>query len=132
MHRHDGRDGLRLPGRQTQQERTGAAAQAPGRDLFRRADRGLAGPDAIAAGNAAVERGATWVDLNCGCPIHDVVKRGMGATLLQRPAHLGKLVAEMVKAIPVPVTVKIRLGWSEDEQNASEVAKVIEEPGPPR
>jgi tRNA-dihydrouridine synthase 3 len=86
-------------------------------------------PDAIAAGLAAVERGATWVDLNCGCPIHDVVKRRMGATLLQRPLELAKLVAEMVKGIPAPVTVKIRLGWKEDEQNASEVAKAIEEAG---
>lgn len=85
--------------------------------------------DAIAAGIAAAERGASWVDLNCGCPIHDVVKRGMGATMLQRPANLGKLVAEMVKGIPVPVSVKIRLGWSESDQNASEVAKVIEEAG---
>ncbi len=86
-------------------------------------------PDAITASLAAVERGATWVDLNCGCPIHDTVKRGMGATLLQRPAQLGKLVAEMVQAVPVPVTVKIRLGWTESEQNASEVAKAIEEAG---
>jgi tRNA-dihydrouridine synthase 3 len=85
--------------------------------------------DAIAAGLAAVERGASWVDLNCGCPIHDIVRRGMGAVLLQRPAHLGRLVGEMVKGIPVPVTVKIRLGWAEGEQNASEVAKVIEEAG---
>lgn len=85
--------------------------------------------DAIAAGLAAVERGASWVDLNCGCPIHDVVKRRMGATLLQRPAELAKLVAEMVKGIPAPVTVKIRLGWKEDEQNASEVGKAVEEAG---
>ncbi|HEX5051637.1 MAG TPA: tRNA-dihydrouridine synthase family protein [Planctomycetota bacterium] len=84
-------------------------------------------PDAIAAGLAAVERGASWVDLNCGCPIHDIVRRGMGAVLLQRPAHLGKLVAEMVKGIPVPVTVKIRLGWSEDD--ASEIAEVVEDAG---
>ncbi len=86
-------------------------------------------PDAIAAGLAAVERGASWVDLNCGCPIHDVVRRGMGATLLQKPTRLAALVGEMVKAIPVPVTVKIRLGWAEDDQNASEIAKVIEESG---
>lgn len=86
-------------------------------------------PDAIAAGLAAVERGASWVDLNCGCPIHDVVKRGMGATLLQRPVKLGQLVAEMVKGIPVPVTVKIRLGWAEGEENASEVARILEESG---
>lgn len=85
--------------------------------------------DAILAGNAAAERGASWVDLNCGCPIHDIVRRGMGATLLQRPTQLGKLVAEMVKGIPVPVSVKIRLGWSEDDQNASEVARILEESG---
>jgi tRNA-dihydrouridine synthase 3 len=86
-------------------------------------------PDAIAAGLAAVERGAAWIDLNCGCPIHDTVRRGMGATLLQRPAHLARLVGEMVKGLPVPVTVKIRLGWTEAEPNASEVAKAIEEAG---
>jgi tRNA-dihydrouridine synthase 3 len=85
--------------------------------------------DAIAAGIAAAERGALWVDLNCGCPIHDVVKRGMGATLLQRPAKLAELVAAMVKGIPVPVSVKIRLGWTEGEQNASEVARLCEEAG---
>ena len=86
-------------------------------------------PDAIVAGKVAAERGALWVDLNCGCPIHDVVKRGMGATLLQRPAHLGRLVEEMVKGIPVPVSVKIRLGWTESEQNASEVARICQESG---
>lgn len=85
--------------------------------------------DAIPAAAAAVERGATWIDLNCGCPIHDIVKRRMGATLLQKPAKLGELVAAMVKGIAVPVTVKIRLGWSEDEQNASEVAKAVEDAG---
>jgi tRNA-dihydrouridine synthase 3 len=85
--------------------------------------------DAIATGLAAVERGAAWIDLNCGCPIHDVVKRGMGAVLLQRPAHLAKLVGEMVKALPVPVTVKIRLGWSEHDQNASEIGAAVEAAG---
>ena len=85
--------------------------------------------DAIAAGLAAVERGAAFVDLNCGCPIHDVVKRGMGAVLLQRPAHLGRLVEAMVKALPVPVTVKIRLGWSEADKNASEVAQAVQAAG---
>ncbi len=84
---------------------------------------------AVAAGLAAVERGAAFVDLNCGCPIHDVVRRGMGATLLQRPAHLGRLVQAMVKGLPVPVTVKIRLGWSESDKNASEIAKIVEDSG---
>ncbi|MGE3171442.1 MAG: tRNA-dihydrouridine synthase family protein [Planctomycetota bacterium] len=84
---------------------------------------------AIQAGLVAVERGAAFVDLNCGCPIHDVVRRGMGATLLQRPAHLGRLIAAMVQGLPVPVTVKIRLGWSDDDRNASEIARIAEESG---
>lgn len=85
--------------------------------------------DAVKAGAAAVERGASWVDLNCGCPIHDIVKRRMGATLLRKPHKLARLVEGMVEGIEVPVTVKIRLGWAEDEQNASEVARVCEEAG---
>ncbi|HHH29674.1 MAG TPA: tRNA-dihydrouridine synthase family protein [Polyangiaceae bacterium] len=87
------------------------------------------GDDAVRAGNEAAERGANWVDLNCGCPIHDVVRRRMGATLLQKPNRLGRLVEEMVAGVPVPVTVKIRLGWSEGDENASEVARVCEEAG---
>jgi len=85
--------------------------------------------DAVKAGAAAVERGARWVDLNCGCPIHDIVKRRMGATLLRKPKKLARLVEGMVEGISVPVTVKIRLGWSEDDKNASEVARVCEEAG---
>lgn len=85
--------------------------------------------DAVTAGNEAVDRGAAWVDLNCGCPIHDIVKRRMGATLLRKPRKLGRLVEGMVEGIKAPVTVKIRLGWSEDELNAREVARVCEEAG---
>lgn len=85
--------------------------------------------DAVRAGEVAVANGASWVDLNCGCPIHDIVKRRMGATLLRKPQKLARLVAGMVEGISVPVTVKIRLGWSEEEQNASEVARVCEEAG---
>ena len=85
--------------------------------------------DAVRAGESAVERGASWVDLNFGCPIHDIVKRRMGATLLRKPQKLARLVAGMVEGISVPVTVKIRLGWSEEEQNASEVARVCVEAG---
>ena len=85
--------------------------------------------EAIAAGKEAVARGASFVDLNCGCPIHDVVRRGMGATLLQRPQALARLVAAMVAGLPVPVTVKLRSGWSEEEINAPELARLLEEAG---
>ena len=85
--------------------------------------------EAISAGLAAVERGAAFVDLNCGCPIHDVVRRGMGATLLQQPNKLVRLVAEMVTGLPVPVTVKIRAGWDEEHVIAPELARMLEEVG---
>ncbi|MBI5851157.1 MAG: tRNA-dihydrouridine synthase family protein [Planctomycetes bacterium] len=85
--------------------------------------------DAVAAGKIAVENGARFVDLNCGCPIHDVVRRGMGATLLQRPAALQRIVAAMVTGLGVPVTVKLRSGWKEDEINAPEIARLCEDAG---
>ncbi len=85
--------------------------------------------DAVRAGAMAVERGASFVDVNAGCPIHDVVKRGMGATLLQRPAALARIAEALVRALPVPVTVKIRIGWREDEINAPAMAQRLEEAG---
>lgn len=85
--------------------------------------------DAVEAGKIAVDRGATFVDVNAGCPIHDVVKRGMGATLLQRPNALQRIVAALVEALDVPVTVKIRAGWKEGEINAPEIARLAEEAG---
>ncbi|MGE0143484.1 MAG: tRNA-dihydrouridine synthase family protein [Planctomycetota bacterium] len=85
--------------------------------------------DAVAAAKIAVEHGADFIDLNCGCPIHDVVRRGMGATLLQRPRALARIVAAMVQALTVPVTVKIRSGWSESDINAEEIGQLCEEAG---
>ncbi|HLU39443.1 MAG TPA: tRNA-dihydrouridine synthase family protein, partial [Planctomycetota bacterium] len=85
--------------------------------------------DAVRAGALAVERGAAFVDLNAGCPIHDVVRRGMGATLLQRPATLARIAGAMARALPVPVTVKIRTGWCEGDVNAPQVAQRLEEVG---
>jgi tRNA-dihydrouridine synthase 3 len=81
------------------------------------------------AARIAEARGARFVDLNCGCPIHAFTGRGLGASLLQRPARLGRLVGAMRAAVGVPVTVKVRTGWTENEPNVSEVARVCEEAG---
>lgn len=85
--------------------------------------------EAVGAGLIAVERGASFIDLNVGCPIHDTVRRGMGACLLQRSRALEKIVSGMVQGLPVPVTVKIRTGWNESEINLSEISKVVEDAG---
>jgi tRNA-dihydrouridine synthase 3 len=77
----------------------------------------------------AEERGARFVDLNCGCPIHAVAGRGLGAGLLRKPARIGALVEAMRRAVRIPVTVKLRSGWSEEKPNVSEVARICEESG---
>ncbi len=87
-------------------------------------------PDSLAEGaRLAGSRGARFVDLNCGCPIHEITRRGLGASLLRKPSRLGRLVAAMAKAVSVPVTVKLRVGWSEDEANVLQVARACEENG---
>lgn len=84
--------------------------------------------EAVKASLTAVEQGASWIDINCGCPIRDVVRRGMGAVLMRKSGALGRLVEAMTAALPVPVTVKLRLGWS-DSYTVHEVARIAEEAG---
>jgi tRNA-dihydrouridine synthase 3 len=87
-------------------------------------------PESLAeASRLAEERGARFVDLNCGCPIHEITRRGLGSSLLRKPAKLGRLVEAMKKAVSVPVTVKLRSGWKEGKENVAEVARVCEESG---
>lgn len=75
-------------------------------------------------------RGADFVDLNLGCPIDEFTRRGLGSALLRKPRRVRDLVAAMkAGAGAIPVTVKIRLGWSENERNALDVARAAEEGG---
>jgi tRNA-dihydrouridine synthase 3 len=86
--------------------------------------------DGLAEGARMAEaRGAKFVDLNCGCPIDEITGRGLGASLLRKPARLGRLVEAMAKAVKVPITVKLRLGWKEGEENVHETARACEEGG---
>jgi tRNA-dihydrouridine synthase 3 len=87
-------------------------------------------PDSLAEGARLAEaRGARFVDLNCGCPIAEITGRGLGASLLRKPGRLARLVAAMKRAVQIPVTVKLRTGWSEQKQNIAELARACEEAG---
>jgi len=77
----------------------------------------------------AVLAGADFVDLNCGCPIFEATRRGLGSSLLRYPDKLGALVKGMVDGSEIPVTVKIRLGCEVDSINCSEVARSLREAG---
>lgn len=70
------------------------------------------------------------IDINMGCPVVKVaIKNEAGSALLKNPAKIKEIVSAVVKAVNVPVTVKIRSGWDEDSINAVEVAKICEEAG---
>lgn len=73
--------------------------------------------------------GAKFVDLNCGCPIYDTVQKGMGARLLQKVNKLASILAAMVQAVEIPVTVKLRIGFAEDKINIRETVKAAIEAG---
>lgn len=69
------------------------------------------------------------MDLNMGCWVPKVVKRGAGAALLKDPRRVEAIVAACVKAVPIPVTAKIRAGFCETESNARDIARAIEQGG---
>lgn len=69
------------------------------------------------------------LDINMGCPMPKIVNNGEGSALMRNPELAGKIVEAVVKAQDRPVGVKIRAGFSKDEVNAVEVAKVVESAG---
>jgi tRNA-dihydrouridine synthase 3 len=87
-------------------------------------------PDTLAEGARIAEsRGARFIDINCGCPIDQITRKGLGASLLKKPGRLRRLIEATRKAVSVPVTVKLRTGWTEGKENISDVARVCEEAG---
>lgn len=87
-------------------------------------------PDEVAWAAALAEaRGADFVDLNLGCPIDHFTRKGLGAALARQPNRVRRIVEAMRAAVKVPVTVKIRLGWSADRQNYRELAAAIVDGG---
>lgn len=78
----------------------------------------------------AADAGADFVDLNCGCPIFEATRRGLGSSLLRSPKKLGKLVNGLVNnKRNMPVTVKIRLGCEADTINCNEVVRALRHAG---
>lgn len=69
------------------------------------------------------------IDINMGCPVHKIVANGEGSALTKDPRLAGEIVNAVVKAVRLPVTVKIRAGWDADHINAPELAKILEANG---
>lgn len=92
----------------------------------------LCGSKPSLAGQAAKiveDLGFDVVDLNCGCPVDKVTKDGSGSGMLKTPELIGDVIANMVAAVKIPVTVKIRAGWDEQQINAEKIVKIAEKAG---
>lgn len=87
-------------------------------------------PDIMALGAKEMEKaGADIIDINMGCPMQKVVKNGDGSALMKNVPLAAAVVKAMAEAVHVPVTVKMRLGWTRETENCVELAKAVEEAG---
>lgn len=73
--------------------------------------------------------GADTVDINMGCPVRKVLKSGSGVALMREPRLAEAVVGKVVQAVRIPVTVKIRLGWSAEEENYLELGRAFQDQG---
>ena len=92
----------------------------------------LAGREAAPMAEAArmVEgQGATIIDINMGCPAKKVTQGYSGSALMRTPDHALTLIEAVVRAVKIPVTLKTRLGWSDDMLNAPDIARRAEAAG---
>lgn len=73
--------------------------------------------------------GATTIDINMGCPVKKVVNTEAGAALMKDEPLAGRIIETVVRSVSIPVTVKMRLGWSAAKQNAAVLARIAENAG---
>ena len=87
-------------------------------------------PEKMARAAQIVEgMGADVVDVNMGCPVPKIAKHNAGCSLMKDPAHAASIIRSMSEAVTIPVTVKMRAGWDEQEVNAPEMARRVEDAG---
>src|SRR5689334_18196458 len=75
------------------------------------------------------DRGAAIIDINFGCPVKKVVNGYAGSALMRDEVHAAKILEATVKAVKLPVTLKMRTGWDERNRNAPRLARIAEEVG---
>jgi len=75
------------------------------------------------------QRGAAIIDINMGCPVKKVVNGEAGSALMRDLKLAGQIIDATVKAVAVPVTLKMRMGWNHDSLNAPQLARIAEDLG---
>ncbi len=76
------------------------------------------------AAQFAEEKGADFIDLNFGCPVPKVTKKGAGSAILKDLPHMVKMISTIRNSIKIPLTIKIRTGWDQNSRNADEVVRI--------
>ena len=92
----------------------------------------LAGCEPAVMAEAArlnADRGAQIIDINFGCPVKKVVNGHAGSALMRDEVHAAKILEATVKAVDLPVTLKMRTGWDDGNRNAPRLARIAEECG---
>jgi len=92
----------------------------------------IAGADPSMMADAArynVDHGAQIIDINMGCPAKKICNVMAGSALLQHEALVAEILNSVVKAVDVPVTLKLRTGWDTDNRNGLEIARIAEDCG---
>lgn len=93
----------------------------------------LFGADGVRMGEAARKvidwKQPDFIDINFGCPVNKVVSKNGGSSLLKNCPLLAEVAREVAKAVPIPVTAKMRIGWDAENINAVEVARILEDNG---
>ena len=92
----------------------------------------LAGCEPAVMGEAArlnEDRGAALIDINFGCPVKKVVNGHAGSSLMRDEVHAARILEATVKAVRIPVTLKMRMGWDHSSLNAPRLARIAQECG---
>jgi len=83
----------------------------------------------VEAAHMAEEASPELIDINFGCPVRKIANRGAGAGMLKNIPLMIEMTSAIVKAVKLPVTVKTRLGWDDDNRNIVEIAERLQDAG---
>src|SRR3954468_9512859 len=75
------------------------------------------------------DRGARLIDINFGCPVKKIVNGHAGSSLMRDELHAARILEATVKAVDLPVTLKMRTGWDDNHRNAPRLARIAEASG---
>ena len=81
------------------------------------------------AAKLSLDLGARFIDINMGCPVKKIVRSEAGSALMKNERLAAEIIKAVVNAVPIPVTLKTRLGWDMEHKNSPEIAKIAEDNG---